>query len=145
MLEKKDHNDRAKTVFQLIFGMVIMVFTAINLVGCTTAETTTSTYPEEINIQTAYEKYESGVLLLDVRTPEEWDALHAPNSTLIPLDELAERTDELPKDQEIVIICRSGNRSLVARDILVESGFEKTSSAAGGFNDWTAAGYPTVK
>ena len=149
MLKRAGKNDSVQwreTGVRSVFAMIaIGLFLAMSLVGCADTNVATGEYPEEINIQEAYKKYKSGALLLDVRTPEEWDVLHAPNSTLVPLDELAERAGELPQDAEIVIICRSGNRSLVARDILVESGFEKVSSAGGGFNEWTAAGYPIVQ
>ena len=47
-----------------------------------------STAASEISVDQAYEKYQAGTFLLDVRTQEEWDEYHAPNTTLIPLDEL---------------------------------------------------------
>jgi rhodanese-related sulfurtransferase len=49
--------------------------------------------------------------------------------------------DELPKDQEIVVVCRSGNRSAQGRDILLEAGFAQVTSLAGGLTQWKAAGY----
>lgn len=84
---------------------------------------------------------EQGTLILDVRTPQEWNQGHVPGATLIPLDELESRLSELPQDEEIVVICRSGNRSATARDILLRAGFPAVTSVAGGFNDWTATGY----
>ncbi len=96
----------------------------------------------EISVDQAYEMYQSGAFVLDVRTHEEWDEYHAPNTTLIPLDQLSSRLNELPKDQEIVVICRSGNRSQQARDILINAGFNATS-VAGGLKAWYASGYPT--
>ncbi|MFZ6029794.1 MAG: rhodanese-like domain-containing protein [Chloroflexota bacterium] len=99
--------------------------------------------PAEITVAQAREKYDQGVFFLDVRTPGEWNEAHIPNTTLIPLDELGVRTDELPKDQEIVVVCRSGNRSAQARDILKQAGFEKVTSMGGGVNAWKARGYPT--
>ncbi len=102
----------------------------------------TAALPREISVQDAYQYYEDGTLILDVRTQEEWDAGHVPNATLIPLDQLESRLSELPEDQEIVVICRSGNRSATGRDILLSSGFENVTSVAGGFNQWTANGYP---
>ncbi|MBM3144019.1 MAG: rhodanese-like domain-containing protein [Chloroflexi bacterium] len=98
--------------------------------------------PGEISIDEAYRKYQEGAFVLDVRTQEEWAEYHATNTTLIPLDELPSRLDEVPRDQEIVVICRSGNRSQVGRDILLEAGFEDVTSAAGGLKAWSAAGYP---
>lgn len=101
-------------------------------------------FPAEIDVHEAYRRYQQGVFLLDVRTQEEWDQIHVPNATLIPLDQLESRLDELPRQQEIVVMCRSGNRSQVGRDVLRKAGFEKVTSMAGGILDWVAAGYPTV-
>ena len=98
----------------------------------------------QISVTEAYAKYETGVFLLDVREQDEWDEYHAPGTTLIPLGELADRVDELPRDQEIVVICRSGNRSQQGRDILLDAGFTNVSSMAGGLKEWRTAGYPVV-
>jgi rhodanese-related sulfurtransferase len=89
-------------------------------------------------------RYQEGAFMLDVREPDEWIAGHIPNAHLIPLGQLAQRLKELNPDQEIVVVCRSGNRSAQARDILLGAGFKYVTSMAGGMNDWTAAGYPTV-
>ena len=83
--------------------------------------------------------YTEGTFVLDVRTPEEWNEFHAPDTTLIPLDELAARVNELPKDQPIVVVCRSGNRSQAGRDILLQAGFNATSMS-GGLNEWRDSG-----
>jgi len=99
----------------------------------------------EIDVQQAYEKYQEGVFILDVRQPEEWNEGHIPNATLIPLDQLAQRVNELPRDREIVVVCRSGNRSREGTLILLENGFKQISSMAGGVTDWSAKGYPLVQ
>jgi rhodanese-related sulfurtransferase len=98
--------------------------------------------PLEISVNEAYQLYESGTFFLDVRTPEEWNEFHAPNSTLIPLDELPNRLGELPKDQLIVVVCRSGNRSATGRDILLEAGFPEVTSMSGGLTEWVDNNYP---
>lgn len=96
----------------------------------------------EVNVAQAYEMYQQDdVFVLDVRTQEEWDEYHAPNTTLIPLDQLPARLSEVPKDKEILVVCRSGNRSQEARDILLAAGYNATSMA-GGLIDWRANGYP---
>ena len=82
--------------------------------------------------------------MLDVRQPEEWVDFHMPGSTLIPLDQLEARLDEVPHDQEVVVVCRSGNRSQAGRDILVNAGYNPVTSMAGGLKGWRAAGYETV-
>ena len=97
--------------------------------------------PSAISVDEAYSMYQEGAFVLDVRTVEEWNEYHAPGTTLIPLDELASRVDELPKDQPIVVICRSGNRSQQGRDILLQAGLDATS-VTGGLNAWRSSGYP---
>lgn len=99
--------------------------------------------PTEISVSEALAKREAGAFILDVRQPEEWNEAHIPDSTLIPLDQLAARVNEVPKDQEIVVVCRSGNRSAQGRDILLQAGLSNVTSMAGGLNQWKAAGYPT--
>ena len=98
--------------------------------------------PPTISVDDAYGKYQSGAFVLDVRTLEEWNEFHAPNTTLIPLDQLPARLNEVPHDQEIVVVCRSGNRSQQGRDILLNAGFEQVTSMTGGLNEWRTKGYP---
>jgi rhodanese-related sulfurtransferase len=98
--------------------------------------------PGEISVGEAYTKYQNGAFVLDVRTQAEWDEFHAPNTTLIPLDQLASRLSEVPTDKEIVVVCGSGNRSQQGRDILLNAGFTRVTSMQGGLNDWRASGYP---
>jgi rhodanese-related sulfurtransferase len=99
--------------------------------------------PAEISVAQAHTEYQSGTLMLDVRTQEEWDQVHIPGATFIPLDQLENRLAELPRDQEIVVYCRSGNRSQTGRDILLDAGFTQVTSMAGGINQWSSAGFPT--
>ena len=135
-----------------LFILLLFLIVSFNLASCASAPAAVaeppaaveqaSELPAEISVDQAYQKYQEGTFLLDVRTPEEWDEFHAPNTTLIPLDELEFRLDELPEGEEIVVICRSGNRSQVGRDILLSNGFDQTTSVSGGLKDWRAAGYP---
>jgi rhodanese-related sulfurtransferase len=99
----------------------------------------------EISVDEAYQMYQQdGVYFLDVRTLEEWNEYHAPDTTLIPLDQLAARVNEVPKDQQIVVVCRSGNRSQSGRDILLQAGFTNVTSMAGGLSTWRDKGYPVT-
>lgn len=128
-----------------IWGVVALVILGISAVWMTSRGTTeTGSYPREISVEEAVAKRDAGAFILDVRQPEEWNEFHVPDSTLIPLGELASRVNELPKDQELVIVCRSGNRSAQGRDILLDAGFTQVTSMAGGLTQWKAAGYPTV-
>ena len=100
--------------------------------------------PAEVSVADALALRDSGAFILDVRQPDEWDAVHIPDATLIPLGELASRVSEVPSDQQVVVVCRSGNRSAQGRDILLQAGLPSVTSMAGGMNDWAAAGYPTT-
>ena len=96
----------------------------------------------EISVAEAYKLYPDKAFFLDVREVVEWEAGHVPDTTNIPLSELESRLNELPTDQDIVVICRSGNRSTIGRDILLDAGFENVTSMADGVREWKAAGYP---
>ena len=76
------------------------------------------------------------VIILDVRTEEEYITGHIPNSILIPLDELEERINELQdKSQKILVYCKSGRRSIIACEIL--DAYEYTNVYnIGGVVDW---------
>lgn len=101
-----------------------------------------STQATEISAAQAYQKYQQGAFLLDVRSQAEWDQVHIANSTLISLDELQSHLDELPRDRDIVVVCLSGRRSEEGMNILQQAGFARAACMTGGLTDWKAAGYP---
>jgi len=92
----------------------------------------------------AYADYQQGAFILDVRTEAEFNQFHVHGSTLIPLDQLPDRLSEVPKDQQIVIVCRSGHRAESGAAILIKAGFSKVVSLDGGLQAWSAAGYQVV-
>lgn len=100
--------------------------------------------PAEISISEAKAMQDAGAFMLDVREPSEWNEMHMPGATLIPLGQLSSRLNEVPKDKPVVVVCRSGNRSAQGRDILAANGFTSVTSMAGGMNQWQGAGLPTV-
>jgi rhodanese-related sulfurtransferase len=81
--------------------------------------------------------------LLDVRTPEEYSEGHIEGANLIPVQELESRLDEIPGDKQIIVYCRSGNRSRTAASILMENGFGMVYDM-GGINSWIEKGYPVI-
>lgn len=85
-----------------------------------------------------------GILLLDVRTPEEFEALHIPGALLIPVQELENRIGEIEefKEAQVYVYCRSGNRSRTASQILLNQGFNTVYNLDLGINQWAALGYP---
>jgi len=92
-----------------------------------------------INNNTTY----PSLLVLDVRTVEEYNTNHLYNATLIPVDEIASRLSELESynDTEIIVYCKSGSRSLQASNILVANNFSKVYNMLGGITAWIDAGY----
>jgi rhodanese-related sulfurtransferase len=99
--------------------------------------------PNEISVDEAYKLYQSkGAFFLDVREQSEWDSFHIPGTTLVPLGQLPQRLSEIPKDQSIVVVCRSGNRSASGRDILKQAGYTNVTSMAGGVTTWKTQSYP---
>jgi rhodanese-related sulfurtransferase len=81
--------------------------------------------------------------LIDVRSAEEYQHDgHIAGAKLIPLPALAQRTDEIARDTPVALICRSGNRSQVAADLLARAGYTAVSNVQGGMIAWRKAGYP---
>ena len=80
---------------------------------------------------------ESGYIIIDARTQEEYDQGHIPGAILIPEYEIADRAEkELPdKDQLILVYCRSGRRSKIAAEELVKLGYTNVKEF-GGIIDW---------
>jgi len=86
----------------------------------------------------------AGVLLVDVREPDEWRAGHAPGATHIPLGELHAQLTAIPRDRDVLLICRSGNRSQQAQRLLRAAGYLRAINVAGGMIAWGRAGLPIV-
>lgn len=126
-------------LFLLIGGLLIIALAV--LIGINVGNRVQTNLPLTVNVDEAYELRENGAFVLDVREVQEWEVVHIPDVTLIPLGELEGRLDELPKDQDILVVCRSGNRSATARDILLKAGFKNVTSMAGGMNDWVARSF----
>ncbi len=77
---------------------------------------------------------------LDVRETSEYEAGHIPSATLMPWSSgvLEERWDELPQDKTIVVYCRSGRRSALASQFLVDRGITNILNMTGGFNSYSS-------
>ena len=85
----------------------------------------------------------AGAFLLDVREDDEWTAGHAPDAVHIRLRELGVHADELPRDREVYVICRSGNRSAYAAQALAGGGLNAIN-VADGMTGWAVAGRPMI-
>lgn len=96
---------------------------------------------ERITAATLHEQLASDTapFVLDVRGPGEYADKHIPDSANIPLNHLAERLDEIPKDQSVVVHCAGGYRSAIACSLLMRHGFEQIVDLVGGLGAWEAA------
>lgn len=74
-------------------------------------------------------------LVLDVREPSEYQLGHIPGSRLLPLGTLGQQLHELPKDRQIIAVCRSGARSGVATSLMRKAGLQALNMS-GGMNAW---------
>ncbi len=92
-------------------------------------------------------KNDKQLIVLDVRTVEEFEEGHIPNALNIPHKELEARLAELSgaKHTQVVIYCRSGRRAEVAKQVLVKNGFDQLDHLSGDFNEWTSNNLPTSK
>ncbi|MCA9358695.1 DUF1573 domain-containing protein [Candidatus Kaiserbacteria bacterium] len=107
----------------------------------------------EVSPASVVKKVQSGkeVVLLDVRTLEEYEELHLENALLLPVQELSQQSlaaiglGEDAKDKEIILYCRSGARSKTAYDIMKSLGYTNIASVAGGMVHWEEDGYPLTK
>ena len=102
----------------------------------------------DITVDQAYEAYlsDEGYIFVDVRSESEYESGHIKGAVLIPLSDIDERLNELPKDSPIVLYCNgsSCNRSGAAASILIENGFEKVYDMGGtGIFEWIGKGYPS--
>lgn len=92
----------------------------------------------EVTAQEVKKMMEQGrpFVLIDVREPREFQICRIPGSTLIPLRELPKRMHELNSADEIVVHCRTGQRSARAVELLMKAGFRKIHNLKGGVLAW---------
>src|SRR3954454_3796989 len=95
----------------------------------------------EIDVDELNRLRDEGVALIDVRRVDEFDEFHVAGSVLIPLNELPNRTGEIPKGDRVAIICRTGSRSAKAVTWLNSRGYDAVN-VAGGCLAWIDAGHP---
>jgi rhodanese-related sulfurtransferase len=108
----------------------------------TVAESDLSSLPSSVDVETVHSlKDDPNVFLLDVREPYEYEAGHIPGITLIPMADVPARLGEIPTDKEVIVTCRSGNRSSQIADYLREQGFTNVHNMEGGIIAWEAAGF----
>lgn len=102
-------------------------------------ETNEKKHPNIISNEELERKLEANenIVALDVREAAEYAFNHIPNAISIPLGELEERMGELNKENEIFVVCRTGNRSDLAAQKLTEKGFTNVINVVPGMSQWT--------
>ncbi|MCS7300779.1 MAG: rhodanese-like domain-containing protein [Fimbriimonadales bacterium] len=115
----------------------------VSLTGCEMQEQQgkkTTLTPREV-----YEQREKkDVLIIDVRTPEEFRQERIKEAQNKPLGEIQKWVKELPKDKKIIFVCRSGNRSGQAQRVAQQEGYTNTYNMQGGMLAWRREGLPIV-
>jgi rhodanese-related sulfurtransferase len=100
---------------------------------------------EELTIEDYQEQFannaDADYVLIDVRREDEFEVGHLPGAILLPLDELQWRMDEIDEDKHIVFVCRTGNRSDTAAQILAANGYENVYNLLEGVVGWMRRGY----
>ena len=121
---------------------LILLFFAVLLLTACGQETEKDQGAVYVNITAEEAKQimdtEEGYIILDVRTQEEYDQGHIPGATQISHEEIAEKAEDVltDKDQMILVYCRSGRRSKIAAEALVELGYTNIREF-GGILDWS--------
>ena len=114
----------------------IIAMLTISLLALAACSNDSASY-ETIEINEVEEKMAEGYIVLDVREPDEFAEGHIPSAQNKPLSVLQQDDlNELSKDEKYIIICRSGNRSQTASEILFNEGYEVVNVSAG-MSSWT--------
>ena len=98
----------------------------------------------EVDVHEAKRRLDAGSLLLDVREHYEWREGHARGARHLPLGELSQRLSEIPTDREVLVICRSGNRSRSAAGLLQRAGYKQVVNVRGGTTAWMRQSLPVA-
>lgn len=95
-----------------------------------------------IDSDTAKKHYDNKIEFLDIREQEEFDQARIPGSILLPMSQINTRWQEIPKDREVVVYCRTGNRSAVLLNQLSGMGYTNLMNLEGGIVNWNQKQYP---
>jgi len=131
----------------LILCMFVMPLWAT---ACDVSNTTADGY-ENISLEHGYQRWsqqqagDTSSVFLDVRTLGEYQNGHVPHALHIPVQVLASRLNEVPKDKKIYVYCESGVRSTKASKILAKAGFTRIENMRASMRGWRNADYPIEK
>ncbi|MCW3987688.1 MAG: rhodanese-like domain-containing protein [Candidatus Bathyarchaeota archaeon] len=132
---------------RLVLTLVVIIAVSALIIYYTQIHLASTTISfGDVTVEEAKSLVESNVslIIVDVRTREEYDSGHIEGAILIPVSELEGRIIELSKEEELLIYCRTGNRSSNSVNILKANGYTKIFHMNDGIIAWIQAGYPTV-
>ena len=141
---KHSHSQKTFPLWGWITLVAVVVLAVAGFSLLNKPQAAAAPVPTAITVTQASQLRDQGAFILDVREPSEWAQFHIPGATLIPLGSLPNRLNEVPKDRQVVVVCRTGIRSAQGRDILLNAGFTKVTSMTGGMNAWQAQGLPVA-
>ncbi len=98
----------------------------------------------EIDIDEFARRREQGAPVIDVRELDEYQEAHVPGATLIPLATVPERLGDVPGEHDVLVICKSGARSMKAAEFMAANGINATN-VAGGTMAWIDSGRPIAE
>jgi rhodanese-related sulfurtransferase len=98
-----------------------------------------------ISVQEADEMMNDGAAVIDVREPHEYTTGHVPGASLIPVNSVFARREELPKDKDVIFVCAVGQRSALAAEMAAAAGLTRLFNLEGGTDAWIKAGMPAEK
>ncbi|CCB92217.1 uncharacterized protein ycbL [Waddlia chondrophila 2032/99] len=140
ILEEDEHLEPAVTQLLRIGYDCILGF----LKGGIREWETSGSKLSELNILSVQDliKNLGDTFVVDIRTKSEWDRGHIQSAHFIEGGQIAERMNEIPKDQQVAVICGSGFRASIIVSLLKRSGYDKISNVFGGMQAWIQEGYP---
>lgn len=102
---------------------------------------------KNISVKQAKELIDKGkdLFILDVRTQNEYNEVHIKDANLVPVDDLGQNIDKIPKDKKVLVYCLSGKRSAKACEMLKDKGLKELYNMEGGISKWQGDGYPVEK
>ncbi len=134
-------------VSTVLFLTAVINISVIEIVCANEGNTKTEIKVKSISPEQAKEMIgkDKDVYILDVRTEKEYDKVHLKGANLIPIQELNENIQKIPKDKKVIIHCAKGKRSEKAYDILKDKGLKELYHLEGGIRKWQEKGYPVEK
>ncbi len=99
----------------------------------------------QIGASEAHQRQQAGAVIVDVRERDEWKSGHIPGAVHVPLGQLGRHVGRFGHDQELIMVCRSGNRSAAATSALLQAGFTQVSNLHGGMIAWNSQRLPVTR